>query len=123
MSDKSVEEWIQEVLESGIYKNVGGFSLMCRIFEKDQDRGYAVVTNRSSVESAPDYIIEKEDEVLGYGCEGLSNSLLHDEWPKVKMGKKLLQMLKGEENLDQERLIQQCFDLLSYEPLKITYLM
>src|SRR6266496_4647681 len=58
LSEKDVEEWIQEVLESGVYSTVGGFSLMCGIFRKG-GRGFAVVSNRSSLERGADYVLEE----------------------------------------------------------------
>ena len=114
LSEKGIEEWIQEVLASGVYTNVGGFSLMCAVLRKQQ-RGYAVVSNRSSLEKGADYILTKENEaeVVGYECDGLSNSLLHDEWPKVKIGKELLQKLASKDITDEETFIEECFDLLS----------
>lgn len=117
LSDKPVDEWVLEVLSTGVYKNVGGFSLMCGVLRKDT-RGYAIVTNRSSVEKGADYVLSKEDEVLEYECEGLSNSLIHDEWPKVKMGKVLLQKLKEGDIQDENSFIEQCFELLSYGHLR-----
>jgi uncharacterized protein with NRDE domain len=116
MSDKPVEEWIQEVLESGVYKNVGGFSLMCGVLRK-KSTGYAVVSNRSTLEKGADWVLAKQDEVVGYECEGLSNSLIHDEWPKVALGKKLLHELIEMDIQDERELIERCFDLLSYAPL------
>jgi len=112
-SDKSVDDWVQEALESGVYKNVGGFLLMCGILRKDA-KGYAIISNRSSAEEGAHYVLSKEDEVLGYECEGLSNSFIHDEWPKVKLGKKLLQGLVENDIQDEDEFIEQCFELLSY---------
>lgn len=120
-SGKDVEEWIQEVLESKVYMNVGGFSLMCGILRKEEEergKGFAVVSNRSSLEEGVDYVLGKgEEEVVGDECEGLSNSLLHDEWPKVKMGKKLFKKLAEKDIQDEEKFIEKCFELLSYSPL------
>ena len=119
MSDKGVEEWIAEVLETGVYKNVGGFSLMAGVLRKKM-RGFAVVSNRSSVEEGgADYVLtEREDGVVGYECEGLSNSLYGDEWPKVKLGKRLLGRLREEESMDEDTFIERCFELLSYGPFR-----
>lgn len=114
LSEKDVEEWIQEVLESRVYSTVGGFSLMCGNFKKT-GKGYAVVSNRSSVESGgADYVLGKDE----CECIGLSNSLFHVEWPKVKMGKELLRKLKEEDIQDEEKFIEKCFELLSYAPSK-----
>ena len=111
LSEKPFEEWIQEVLKSGVYRNVGGFSLMCGILRRET-KGYAVVSNRSCLESGgADYILSTED---GYEFEGLSNSLLHVDWPKVKMGKELLRKLVSEDIQDEEKFIEKCFELLSY---------
>jgi uncharacterized protein with NRDE domain len=116
ISEKPVDEWVQEVLESGVYRNVGGFSLMCSILKKESMEGYAVISNRSCAETGADYIVlTKEDDVLGYECMGLSNALIHDEWPKVKMGKMLLAALAKEDIKDEDSFINKCFDLLTYE--------
>ena len=117
LSEKDVEEWIQEVLESGVYSSVGGFSLMCGSFKK-KEKGYAVVSNRSSLEcGGPDYVLNKDE----CECTGLSNSLFHEEWPKVKMGKELLRKLKEEDIQDEEKFIEKCFELLSYALSKKLY--
>ena len=118
LSEKDVDEWIQEVLESGVYTTVGGFSLLCGNFKKIK-KGYAVVSNRSCLESGgADYVLDKD----GCECAGLSNSLLHNEWPKVKMGKELLKRLKEENIQDEEKFIEKCFELLSYAAREKLYL-
>jgi uncharacterized protein with NRDE domain len=114
LSDELVDEWIEDMLRRGVYRNVGGFSLMCGILRKKR-LGYSVVSNRSSLEKGADSVLERgDDEVFGYECEGLSNSLLHDEWPKVKLGKKLLAELTARPIEDEEALIEHLFELLSY---------
>jgi uncharacterized protein with NRDE domain len=113
-SEKGLDEWIAEVLESGVYKDVGGFSLMCTILRKGKG-GYAVISNRSTVEEGADYVLGSESDVLGYECTGLSNALIHDEWPKVKLGKELLGALAKEDITDEDTLIDKCFDLLRYQ--------
>jgi uncharacterized protein with NRDE domain len=112
LSEKPVNEWIQEVLATGMYKHVGGFSLMCGIFRKRME-GFAVVSNRSSLEKGADWVL-KEEGVVGYECEGLSNSLFHDEWPKVKLGRKLLWELTENQVEDEDEFIERCFAILSY---------
>jgi uncharacterized protein with NRDE domain len=113
ISKKPVNEWVQEVLENRVYRNVGRFSLMCSILKKGSMEGYAVISNRSCVEIGADYIVlTKEDDVLGYECLGLSNAFIHDEWPKVKMGKILLAALAKEDIKDEDSFINKCFDLL-----------
>jgi uncharacterized protein with NRDE domain len=114
LSEKGVDEWIAEVLESGVYENVGGFSLMCTVLKKGKG-GYAVISNRSSVEKGADYVLSSENDVLGYECTGLSNALIHDEWPKVKLGKELLEALAKEDITDEDAFIDKCFDLLRYQ--------
>jgi uncharacterized protein with NRDE domain len=109
-SDKAVEEWIGEVLRSGIYKDVGGFSSMCGILHGPSD-GFVVVSNRSSLDSGVDYILQDNSEGQ---CEGLSNSLFHEEWPKVKLGRKLLAQLTKDDIKDEEVFIERCFEILSY---------
>jgi len=106
LSEKEVCDWIQEVLQTGVYKNVGGFSLLCGLLGED---GYTVLSNRSSLDKGPDYVGKEE-----YVCEGLSNSLIHDEWPKVKQGKKLVDELTKDDIDNEEEFIQKAFELLWY---------
>ena len=113
LSDKPVDGWIQEVLSSGVYKDVGGFSLVCTVLRKNHF-GAAVISNRSTLENGATYVLGVENEVVGYQCEGLSNSLYHDEWPKVKLGKKLLQELTANDIDDEDAFIEKAFELLSY---------
>ena len=89
-----------------MYKNVGGFSLLCGVLGED---GYTVLSNRSSLDKGPDYVGKEE-----YVCEGLSNSLIHDEWPKVKQGKKLVDELTKDDIDNEEEFIQKAFELLWY---------
>lgn len=115
LSDKPIEEWIREVLATGVYKNVGGFSLVCAVIKKEV-KGYAVVSNRSSLEKGADYVlgVEGHSIVGDAGVAGLSNSLIHDEWPKVKLGKQLLKDLTKNDIDDEEEFIEKAFELLSY---------
>jgi uncharacterized protein with NRDE domain len=113
LSQKPCDEWVQEVLATGVYKDVGGFSLLCTILNDDAPR-MAVISNRSTAEKGADYVLGVENEVVGYQCEGLSNSLYHDEWPKVKLGKKLLGELTVNDIGDEDAFIEKAFELLSY---------
>jgi len=112
LSHKPVEQWIQDVLSTGVYKDVGGFSLLCTILDKNSPK-MAVISNRSTLEKGADYVLGVENEVVGYQCEGLSNSLYHDEWPKVKLGKKLLRRLTENDVEDENAFIEKGFELLS----------
>lgn len=118
LSDKPIDEWIQEVLSSGIYKDVGGFSLVFTVLRKNHF-GAAVISNRSTLEKGATYVLGVDNEVVGYQCEGLSNSLYHEEWPKVKLGKKLLQELAVNDIDDEDAFIEKAFELLSYTILKV----
>ena len=106
LSEKDIGDWIQEALETGVYKDVGGFSLLCGVLGED---GYAVLSNRSSLEKGLDYVGKEE-----YICDGLSNSLIHDEWPKVKQGKKLVDELTRDDINNEEEFIENAFGILSY---------
>ena len=114
LSDKPLDQWIEEVLSSGVYKDVGGFSLLCTILRKDAPK-MAVISNRSTIEKGAHYVLGVENEVVGCQCEGLSNSLYHDEWPKVKLGKKLLAELTENDIENEEEFIEKGFKLLSYD--------
>ena len=115
LSEKPIEEWIQDVLATGVYKDVGGFSLICAVLKKEA-KEYAVVCNRSSLEQGADYVlgVEESEGVGDEGVAGLSNSLIHDEWPKVKLGKQLLKKLAEGDIDDEEEFIEKAFELLSY---------
>jgi uncharacterized protein with NRDE domain len=106
LSEKDVEDWIQEVLKTGVYKDVGGFSLVCGLLGEQK---YTVLSNRSSLEKGLDYVGMEE-----YVSVGLSNSLIHDEYPKVKQGKKLVDDLTKDDIDNEEEFIEKAFELLSY---------
>ena len=111
LSEKDVEDWINEVLQTGVYKDVGGFSLVCGLLGHE---GYTVLSNRSSLKKALDYVGKEE-----YVCVGLSNSLIHDEWPKVKQGKRLVDELTKDDIDNEGEFIDKAFELLSYASLLI----
>jgi len=116
VSPRGVQDWVGEVLKTRVYRSVGGFSLICGVLERRSGR-LAVISNRSEAQSGVDYILgveQQEDEVFCQGCEGLSNSLFGDEWPKVKLGKQLLRELTKNEIQDEDEFIQKAFGLLSY---------
>ena len=109
-----MDDWIYEVLQTGVYKNVGGFSLLCGIL-RSKNEGFKIVSNRSSMERGVDVVLAGDEtvETLGYECQGLSNALFDDEWPKVKFGKKLLRELVETGVTDENEFIERCFDILS----------
>ncbi|KAF1806653.1 NRDE protein-domain-containing protein [Mucor lusitanicus] len=81
----------------------GGFSLVNFDFSK-KPADMAYVTNRedqSTVELKPGEIY------------GLSNSILTNPWPKVKMGKEVFQRIIQQHDLSQQDLIDALFGLLS----------
>jgi len=55
-----------------------------------------------------------------YVSVGLSNSLIHDEYPKVKQGKKLVDDLTKDDIDNEEEFIEKAFELLSTNSFKVT---
>lgn len=78
----STDEFIPKLMDGGCLTGVGGFSLVCgKVGER-----LAVVSNRTSREGGPIWILRERGETVG-----LSNAAFADDsWPKVTRGKRLL---------------------------------
>lgn len=123
------------MLESGTLRGVGGFSLLCGTLRRDpQDpsklQPLAVISNRTvdrdaGVEShalwvggAPEE--GDEDKVVDGETHGLSNSLFDEPWPKVEIGRKLLDAVVNqsvEEAVDEDELVERLMEVLSHDTL------
>lgn len=99
----------------------GGFSLVNFDFSKDPVE-MAYVTNRenqSTIELKPGEIYGKyrNNITVAIVCNllylGLSNSLLTNPWPKVKLGKEIFERIIQQEDVNQKDLIDALFGLLS----------
>ncbi|OCT50844.1 DUF833 domain protein [Cladophialophora carrionii] len=107
-----VEDFVKNVVNTGIAKDAGGFSLVCgHIGEK-----LAVISNRAEDQSQVPWIAGDVVQTVG-----LSNATFSDRsWKKVVLGEELMlntirQNVENGESEDQ--LIQRFLDLLSHETL------
>ncbi|KAL2417853.1 hypothetical protein ABEF95_001419 [Exophiala dermatitidis] len=107
-----VEEFVENVVDTGIAKDAGGFSLVC---------GYigdklAVISNRAESQSQVPWIAGDVVQTVG-----LSNSAFSDRsWKKVRLGEELmLHTIRHcvENNETEDQLIRRFLDLLSHETL------
>lgn len=107
-----VEDFVKKVVDTGIAKDAGGFSLVCgNIGEK-----LAIISNRAEDQSQVPWIAGDTVQTVG-----LSNAAFSDRsWKKVTVGEELMlntirQSVENEESEDQ--LIQRFLDVLSHETL------
>ncbi|OAP59825.1 hypothetical protein AYL99_04827 [Fonsecaea erecta] len=107
-----VEEFVRDVVNTGVAKDAGGFSLVCgHIGEK-----LAVISNRAEDQSQVPWIAGDVVHTVG-----LSNADFSDRsWKKVTLGEELMlntirHSIENEETEDQ--LIGRFLDLLSHETL------
>ncbi|OAL24020.1 hypothetical protein AYO20_10765 [Fonsecaea nubica] len=107
-----VEEFVKEVVNTGVAKDAGGFSLVCgHIGEK-----LAVISNRAEDQSQVPWIAGDVVHTVG-----LSNAhFLDRSWKKVTLGEELMlntirQSIENQEGEDE--LISRFLDLLSHETL------
>lgn len=123
----STEEFVESVVDEGVTRDVGGFSLVCgRIGE---EKGLAVVTNRAQKGAEVPWVCGRTVMTVG-----LSNSWFGDRtWPKVVKGEEgLLRIIRENIRLGEERgrdgeggsgeemeeeLVRRCFELLSDDAL------
>lgn len=108
----TVEDFVENVVNTGIGKDAGGFSLVCgNIGEK-----LAVISNRAENQSQVPWIAGDVVQTVG-----LSNSAFSDRsWKKVLLGEELMlntirHSVENEETEDQ--LIQRFLSLLSHDTL------
>ncbi|KAL7276925.1 hypothetical protein RUND412_000069 [Rhizina undulata] len=120
----STKNWIRKLLADGELEGVGGFSLFCGILRPDNEAGelkkFAVISNRTA--SGEDGVEEGAHWIAGSPGEthGLSNSLFEHPWPKVTLGRQLLENVVAEavENGEgEEKLLERLFGVLSHDTL------
>ncbi|KIX02233.1 uncharacterized protein Z518_08172 [Rhinocladiella mackenziei CBS 650.93] len=107
-----VEDFVKNVVNTGLAKDAGGFSLACgNIGEK-----LAVISNRAQDQSQVPWIAGDTVQTVG-----LSNAAFSDRsWKKVTLGEELmLNAIRDsvEKNETEDQLIQRFLDLLSYDTL------
>jgi uncharacterized protein with NRDE domain len=108
----SVEEFVKNVVNTGIAKDAGGFSLVCG----EIGGKLAVISNRAEDQSQVPWIAGDVVHTVG-----LSNAAFSDRtWNKVLLGEELMlnairHNIENDESEDQ--LIQRFLDLLSHETL------
>lgn len=116
--EESTEELVERLLASDV-KGVGGFSLVCGKLRKSLDEGVeplAIVSNRSSS-------LEKIPWIAGGRghIHGLSNARYGDaEWPKVQIGKELLNMALERHRargLKEQELLDEFWKILDHDTL------
>lgn len=127
------------MLESGTLRGVGGFSLLCGTLRPDPKRKgklqpLAVISNRTEerdagVESHALWIggspkeeagMKGKDKVVDGETHGLSNSLFDDPWPKVEIGRQLLDEVvfrSVEDGVDEAELVERLMEVLSHDTL------
>lgn len=108
----AVEEFVENVVNTGIAKDAGGFSLVCgHIGEK-----LAVISNRAEHQSQVPWIAGDIVHTVG-----LSNATFSDRsWKKVVLGEELMlntirQSIENDET--ENDLIRRLLDLLSHDTL------
>ena len=116
--------WLRKVLETGELKGVGGFSMICGTLRPGEGNleALAVISNRTDarddgVEATAHWIGTTKGET-----HGLSNSLFDDPWPKVEIGKKLLDEMISDatkSEIPEEELIEKCFSILGHDTLPV----
>lgn len=107
-----VEDFVKKVVDTGVAKDAGGFSLVCgQIGEK-----LAVISNRAEDQSQVPWIAGDVVQTVG-----LSNAAFSDRsWKKVTLGEELmLNTIRQsvEQGEAEDQLIQRFLDLLSHETL------
>jgi len=107
-----VHQFVEEVVNTGIAKDAGGFSLVCgRAGEK-----LAVISNRAHDPSQVPWIAGDTVQTVG-----LSNAAFLDRsWAKVTLGEELmLNSIRAsiENNDTEDQLIQRFFQVLSHDTL------
>ncbi|KAH8176906.1 transport and golgi organization 2 domain-containing protein [Sarocladium implicatum] len=119
----SVMGGVRRLVEVGEgVRNVGGFSMVCTRLRRrtcDGGEGVAIVSNRSEKTGDVPLIAQQRD-----GVWGLSNAVYSEEeaeeWPKVKIGKRLLRRAITEAVEKQEKkedLIERLFGVLDEDTL------
>lgn len=108
----SVEDFVKTVVNTGIAKDAGGFSLVCgNIGEK-----LAVISNRAEDQSQVPWIVGDLVQTVGLSNAAFSNR----SWKKVTLGEELMlntirQSIENDETED--ALLQRFLDLLSHDTL------
>ena len=119
-SKETTKEFVDRLFgvgDTGSFKGVGGFSLVFGLLRKEEDgiNPLAVVSNRTQDANAATWIASSRGQTYG-----LSNSAYDDPWPKVLLGKSLLdQALKThvESGQSEDHLVEQLFTILSHNSL------
>ena len=107
-----VEDFVKNVVNAGIARNAGGFSLVCGHIGKK----LAVISNRAKDQSQVPWVAGDVVQTIG-----LSNAAFSDRsWKKVTLGEELMlntirQSIEKEESEDQ--LVARFLDLLSHDTL------
>ncbi|KXJ97280.1 NRDE protein-domain-containing protein [Microdochium bolleyi] len=118
---ESLDDFVPRVTDSGTYKGVGGFSLVCGdLREMTKDKGIkaaAIISNRCDRAEQVPRICRARGETTA-----LSNTIYAEPgtWPKVKMGKELMEKAiqeAVEQDLDEEALLQSLLNVLDHDTM------
>ncbi|KAL6890677.1 NRDE domain-containing protein [Trichoderma evansii] len=116
LPDEGVMKGVDELVQDGGVKGVGGFSMVCSKLKRNHE-GIAIVSNRAAdVKDVPLVGLEPD------GVWGLSNTVYNDpnEWPKVTTGKRLLKEVVAEaaaKKSTEDDLIASLFSVLDTESM------
>ncbi|KAH7175429.1 NRDE protein-domain-containing protein [Dactylonectria macrodidyma] len=119
LPEEDVTDNVHRLVKDGGVKGVGGFSMVCSKLRK-KSPGIAIVSNRcGGVDDVP--IVGKErGEIWGLSNAAFDASGTAEEWPKIKIGKELLNDVINESvsnKSSQEELITRLFSVLDKETL------
>ncbi|KAI2628628.1 DUF833-domain-containing protein [Hypoxylon sp. NC1633] len=121
-SGRSLDEFVNSMLEGRAAKGVGGFSLVCGDLKEKTEKGIkplAIISNRwDHIGEVPWIGAER-----GQTC-GLSNAVYVEpaQWDKINIGKKLMKESIQEavdKDLDEEELINRLFAVLDNDTLPL----
>ncbi|KAH9907537.1 NRDE protein-domain-containing protein [Xylariomycetidae sp. FL2044] len=117
-ANEDLDAFVEKMLNDRSVKGVGGFSLICgdlKAKTADGIKPFAIVSNRSDhLENVP-RIAGERNKVWG-----LSNAVYDEngQWPKIIIGKKLLEEAMEEvvgQDLDEDQLKERLFRVLDHD--------
>lgn len=116
LADKGIVDGVHELVANDGVKGVGGFSITCGKLRKNGE-GTAIVSNRAGgVDDVP-IVGKTRGETWALSNTTFDNPI---EWPKIKMGKKLLEETVAratESRQSEEEFIKDLFMLLDNDTL------
>ncbi|KAK7402400.1 hypothetical protein QQX98_011842 [Neonectria punicea] len=119
LPEEGITDGVHKLVKDGGVKGVGGFSMVCTKLRK-KSQGIAIVSNRcGGVDDVP--IVGKErGEIWGLSNTAFDASGTGEEWPKIKLGKQILNEVVSEsisKKTSQEELIAGLLSILDKDTL------